>query len=68
MKLDNPIYVMMPVKCIGKICKDCPNLNIDTDVSEIYANGDKHYETDLRCRGVSRCLRIYNMMEEKHDN
>ena len=66
--MDNPIYVMMPVKCIGKLCKNCPNLNIDTDVSELFADGESvGYELDLRCRGVNRCLRIRQMMEDNND-
>jgi len=61
-------YVMMPVMCIGKICKDCPNLHIDTSVSEMRPGFDEPiYETDLRCRGLSRCMRLYKMMEEEHD-
>ena len=68
--MDNPIYVMMPVLCVGKLCKNCPNLNIDTDVSQLSsASDDWHttYETSLRCRGVTRCMRIKQMMEEEHE-
>ena len=70
MKLDHGIYVSMPVKCIGKMCKECPNLHVDTSVSETISAKDdfeKHYETDLRCRGLNRCLRIYNMMEDDYE-
>lgn len=70
MKLEHGIYVMMPVKCIGKMCKNCPNLHVDTSVLEITTSDvndwEKYYETDLHCRGLNRCLRIYNMMEDDY--
>lgn len=58
------IYVMMPVRCIGKICKDCPNLNIDNNTSDTFAGGEYvGTENDLYCRGVKRCSRIKEMVE-----
>lgn len=70
MKLEHGIYVNMAVKCIGKMCANCPNLRVNTDVSElISASADsfeKHYETDLQCENLQRCLRIYNMMEDDY--
>ena len=68
--MDNPIYVMMPVLCIGKVCKNCPNLKVDTEVSELASasdNWETRYETNLRCRGVNRCMRIKQMMEEHNE-
>ena len=64
--MDNGIYVCMPVKCIGKICKNCPNLHIDTSVFNDIESGD--FEIDLKCRGLNRCLRIYNMIEKEKDH
>lgn len=70
MKLEHGIYVSMAVKCIGKMCESCPNLHVDTSVSELTsadADGfEKHYETYLQCRGLQRCLRLYNMMEDDY--
>lgn len=70
MKMEHGIYVNMAVKCIGKMCKDCPNLQVDTDVSElISASADcfeKHYETNLQCKNLQRCLLLYNMMEDDY--
>ena len=62
------IYVMMPVRCIGKICRDCPNLNIDNDVQELYGSGELVQTVcNLYCRGVKRCTRIKEMVEKSND-
>ena len=64
----NKQYVMMPVKCMGKMCANCPNLHIDTTVHQLFADGESvGYQTDLKCRGVERCERISRMMEEEYD-
>ena len=63
------VFVMMPVRCIGDICKNCPNLNIDNDVQQIYGNGEiVATECNLYCRGVRRCTRIKEMIDinQKH--
>lgn len=65
--MDNPIYVMMPVLCVGKMCKNCPNIKVDTDLSEFVVNNDRTFEANLRCRSVNKCLRIKQMMEEYYD-
>jgi len=59
------VWVMMPVRCIGKICKECPNLNIDNNTTSMYADGAYvGNENDLYCRGVKRCSRIKEMVEK----
>ena len=67
--MDRGVYVMMPVKCLGKLCKSCPYLKIDTQVSELFANGEcAGYETNLQCRSIGRCLKIHRMVEEQYDD
>ena len=67
--MNNGTYVMMPVMCIGKMCKNCPNLNVDTSVSELFANGESvGCETELKCRGLQRCLKLQAMMEKYWEN
>ena len=67
----NGVYIMMPVKCIGKMCKNCPNLKVDSSVTEYTAAEElgwrTGHEVDLKCRGVDRCLRIAEMMEEANE-
>ena len=59
------VWVMMPVRSIGKICKNCPNLNIDNNVTELFGGGERvGTECDLYCRGVRRCSRIKEMVEK----
>ena len=57
---------MMAVRCIGKGCKNCPELDIET-ISFDYSNLEERerYEVDLKCRHVSRCERIREMMEKE---
>ena len=62
--MDNPIYVMMPVLCVGKMCTDCPHIVIGVEVEE-YSTGCS--ETFLKCKNVNKCIRIKQMMEEDHD-
>ena len=62
-------YIMMPIKCVGKFCKNCPNLKVDSSVTEYTGNGEViGTEVDLKCRSLHRCLRIKKMMEEDNDN
>ena len=71
--MDHGIYIMMPVKCIGKMCQNCPNLKVDSKVSEYYGNTETETnvmigsEVNLYCRSINRCLRIYNMMEDNQN-
>lgn len=66
MKLERGIYVNMAVKCIGKLCKDCPNLEVDTSIFETMVNGASIYEADLQCKNLPKCLLLYNMMEDDY--
>lgn len=66
MKLEHGIYVAMSVKCIGKLCQNCPNLEVDTSIFETYVDGVPVYETDLQCKNLHRCLQLYNMMEDDY--
>ena len=50
---DGGIYVMMPVKCIGKMCADCPYLSVETYMNLLY------------CRGLERCLKIKKLMDDQ---
>ena len=57
-------YIMMSVRCIGNVCKNCRNLSVDSDVKELYGDGELvSTEVELHCRGVSRCMRIKKMIE-----
>ena len=61
---ENGIYVMMPVKCIGKACAECPYLYVDTNQLTNYDNGNVAYSVHLRCRGLNRCLRIQQVLSD----
>lgn len=61
----NPVYVMMPVKCIGKMCRNCEYLRIDTDVEISDDNENIQTEIDLICRNADMCLRLQQMMNER---
>ena len=67
---NNPIYVMMPVKCFGKMCEKCPNLQLSVSVSQFSSGSDDwetKYETDIQCINTNRCLLISQMMEDEYD-
>ena len=61
---ENGIYVMMPVKCIGKACAECPYLYVNTDQLTNYDNGNVAYSVLLRCRSLDKCLRIQQVLSD----
>jgi len=62
------VWVMMPVRCLGKMCSDCEYLRIDTEVGlEKDAKGRYKSYTNLRCHNVDKCMKLKQMMEEYKD-
>lgn len=58
-------YVMMPVKVICKECKTCVNLEIETEKNELIGmDGNRICETDIRCRNLEQCMRIYSTVKK----
>ena len=59
-------FVMMPVRCMGKICRYCKWLKIDTEVMDLTdSDGKDSYEINLRCRSVGRCAMIRETLEQE---
>lgn len=67
--MDNPIYVMMPVLCVGKMCSNCPHIVVKTDVVTSHNPLTREWtdSANLVCGNVNKCMKIKQLMEEYND-
>ena len=50
------MYIMMPVKCIGEMCIDCPDLSLEIERRLVYGGEDPRIATnDICCEHYKRC-------------
>lgn len=59
--------VKMTVECLGQMCNNCPELEIEVDRLHLT---DGYYANNLRCVYMDKCQSIYLLMkkdwEENH--
>ena len=62
--------VSMPVKCLGEICVNCPELEIAVNTLSLSSFDKEISCNELRCVHLDRCRGIYSMVkgdwEENH--
>jgi hypothetical protein len=59
--------VMMPVRCIGELCKTCPELETSVDTTYMYSDGGEFrfgYVNVIYCTKYRRCEKIQKNIEQ----
>ena len=60
------MYIGMAVDCIGKECKNCPELDVNTRTEELYSNeGVVGIENTLSCANYAKCKIIKKHLESE---
>lgn len=62
--------VNMPIECLGEVCPNCPDLDLQVDTEMLTDGLFKAYVNRIYCRNMDRCKGIYSMLkkdwEENH--
>ena len=56
--------VKMTVECLGQMCGNCPELEIEVGRLQLTDGNDEYYVNHLRCSHLSKCGRIYLLMKK----
>ena len=60
--------VKMTVECLGQMCGNCPELEIEVDRLNLTDGYDEYRVNHLRCSHLSKCESIYLLMKSDWEN
>ncbi len=55
--------VSMPIECLGKMCMNCPELEIEVDKLHLSNGCDGYFVNELRCVHTDKCRTVYSWMK-----
>lgn len=55
--------VNIPVECLGPMCKNCSELEIDIYQTEISNGIYTSFINDCKCKHLNRCCGIYSLVK-----
>ena len=56
--------VKMTVECLGQMCNNCPELEIEVDRMHLTDGVDGYYVNEMRCKHLDKCCGIYSLMKK----